>query len=300
MIPRRFPVTSLIPVLLLPLVFLSCGSPDALLVADPYLTEASGPPDSFRTRVRESGRGAGIPLRLVELPAGGSPFNEVRRLIEERSPGTVVLGPLFTTLAGELAASYPETDFILAGSYLRKLSAQAEGAGNLVVVSFDRTAAYREAGKRFAETLTAEDGSGPGAALFYTGTEERRRELAAFLEGYRQYGSDDALILREVTGLRQRDAVAAAVQEAQAQDAGLYFLSLSSLNPFAFELLERGTSLVITERHPEGGLFGRRLLASIQDDFFRALAEGFTRYRRGERGMFTVDSTLEPRSGLRG
>jgi hypothetical protein len=296
MVPRGFPVRSLF-LAILPLAFLSCGSPDALLLADPYLIEASGPPAAFRTGIRETGRAAGVSLGLVELPAGDSPFDEVRRLVDDRSPGTVVLGPLFTTLAGELAESYPETDFILAGSYLREFPSQAEPAGNLIVVSFDRTAAYREAGTLFAETLAAE--GGPGAVLFFTGTEERRREFAAFLEAYRRNGSDDALILREVTGLRQREEVSAAVKEAQAQNAGLFFLSLSTLNSSAFELLEQGTSLVITERYPGNGPLGRRLLASIHDDFFRALEEGLSRYRRGERGLFTVESTLSSGSGPR-
>lgn len=146
----------------------SCGRL-VVLAADPWWgAVAAGSPAPARAVALAALRAGFLP---AFLPVGDR--QDAAEVLEadmaRRRAAAVLVGPPLAVDAGRLAARHPDVTFVLAGA-----TAGDDGIGNTVQLVFDRSAAFRDAGRLAA-------GRGPTAILEAPG--RPRSETEAFVAG---------------------------------------------------------------------------------------------------------------------
>ena len=247
------------------LSLLGCAGPDILVIRDQYW-KAVGFDSKTEEKILERTKKLGKSIGYVDLdyPANTA---DILTVISHEDPQVVLLSPLFSQFAEQVAEQQKQHRFVAFGL----------GAGgtvtheNLTAIALTRIDAYRRAGALCRQYLEYPGNDGMRvAALFYSGGAERAAEREAFEESIGEEYSGRVSI-QAFPRLNEIREVNDYLSGLAGQAIGIFVVSMSGLNRDAISsIVARYQSLIITERLTGTGRvlpYQDRVLASIDEDW---------------------------------
>ena len=266
-----------------------CGHPDLLIVRDQYWTVADFNDEvekNIETAVESHGDTVGY--ADIDYPADQS---EIALVISKEDPAVVLLSPLYSQFAEELAGKIIN----------RQIVAFSFGSGgatkmmNLTRLRVDRRAAYLRAGDFCRRYLQSPGNEEKGVAgIFYSGGNERTSERNAFVEGIGE-GLADRFFLKTFPRLDGIGEVNDYLSGLAERNIGVFFVSMSGLNRNVVSgIVNRFPSLIVSERI--GGEFYAdmpyvdRILATVEEGWSRIFEENLS----NAGSEIVIDASLLP------
>lgn len=200
----------------------------------------------------------------------------IKTVVEAAEVELVILSPLLSWSVSDIAEQYPDKYFVAFG-FSNKRYAEDQDLPNTILLLSDRNDAYFEAGSLCGSYVSREieaDSPEPVlVALFYTGSEERKKEKRSFLAGFSDAGTSDAIILKDFAQIDNNRAVALFIRELDLNDkTPIFFSSLSSLNRDAISaIVSKSDAFIITENRRASGVYSDQIIASIEDEIAAAI-----------------------------
>jgi basic membrane lipoprotein Med (substrate-binding protein (PBP1-ABC) superfamily) len=182
----------------------------------------------------------------------------------------VIVGPLASFQWPQLAGSFPGTRFILVDA-----PPPAGGAPkNTVFLTFDRTEAFRGAGRAAAEAVrsTARAGepvSSLGARIGVLAAERSGLlpgEAEAFAVGAAEVLGGARPAGRTLAASPDPEAVRAAVNQMRSEGVTVFLLGLGERDPVGLEALREGGGAAVVSDWQESGALPAQVLASVEED----------------------------------
>lgn len=287
---------------LLLFLFLSCSlfPPDIVLFCDPYAELIYFRAKENRQKVYEAVKSKGKRLHLVFFDQFSEPEarDKVETFLEKRSSSSIVMTPLTAAVLSGIESDYPSRFFYYIDySPLKDDNKPAtdNGAGhssNVIQVDVLREESYRKAGELFG-AYTRGENDGRAAALFYTGTGERRTESEAFQQGFSAVGDASDLFYGEIEDLRHSKEALQFLDELETRDVRFLFLSLSELNPVCVDHLLTKDILIATEDAEPTNAYSERILFSIETDYAEIMSVIAQSENHRETGVLPVRSVIK-------
>ena len=260
-------------------------SPGTLFVTDPYADALVQYSVEERREIRTLLDDAPQPDQYLALEPEENPATVLQDRLNPQPPDLVFVTAYLEDTAAAVAPAFSDTRFVILGSGTGAIdavsseeisqpraatSAQEASGSNLIPVRFDRSAAMARAGELTAEHAMDGDPALEVMLFALVDTAERRREVDAFVRGFRERVSAAqgavALEVRRFEDVPSRDAVRSAFREASSR-YGIFAVFLGTGSPYAVE-----------QAIGTGKLFGSENLG-----LFEPLQE---------RMLFTVDTRL--------
>lgn len=175
-------------IICLSVVFLSCGKKEILFIHDQYYPYLFENPDSWEKDLKRTASGKGFSLEFLQIDVGGN-LPEIDIHIENSSKGFIMTSPIFSS----------KIKYHLQNNQNGKIFLDLDPTGNAlnsshIILPCPRDAIFHRAG-----IITGEKANALGsdaAGFFLTDSAERRNEMNSFLEGFRT-ASKSRLITKE-------------------------------------------------------------------------------------------------------
>jgi len=271
-----------------------CADPDILIVRDQYWKALEFGSDSEEHMLQISEEsGVRVAYADIEFPSDTESINGE---ILHSDPKVVVLSPLFSRHAGELAAMDTARRVVAFGIGSGDLSLQE----NLTVMVSDRENAYLQAGmlcRYYLDSAGSENKS--IGALFYSGGSERASERQSFVKGV---GGEDAdhVFIRSFPRQDSINEVNSFLSSLNEESAGIIFVSMAGLNHEAItSILTKSQAFIISEQiesrdgpYPYEG----RVIASIEQNWVNFFSFDLSSYGP----EILVEASLEPGPAVSG
>jgi hypothetical protein len=255
--------------IILSLILTGCSAPETIVIVDPFWKALIDVPedDWFTSIINQLP--SREPVEWIEIENRLDAYSEINGIIANKSPITVVMGPLFLEETIELAQTFPEIDFF-------SLEAgPEEETDNVYSVVFNREDAFADAGTEAGEYINnyfQETGNESRCAvLYFRSTDERSREMESFRQGFIGIADESNLILKSKRVTTNREDLRKDISEMLVQDVKLFVFALSKLNPFCLEFIADKQVKVITEGWSSSGIITESVLFSIESDIMDAI-----------------------------
>ena len=211
----------------------------------------------------------------IQVIAGSqSAMDRVVRAAGSVGRGAVVVGPLLSYEWGGYVTRFPHVRFIL-------LADVTESAvpPNVTLLTFDRRAAFHEAGARAAEEAAA--AGGHLALLTSAASDITEEELAAFRDGAKATAAAVAPDTRELPATADRASVQSAVGDLRRAGVSVVLIGLGSADPWALDALKAvGGSAVLADWQASGA-DPQQVLLSVEEDIPAGIARALHEASRG-------------------
>jgi hypothetical protein len=237
---------------------------------------------------------AGVAARRGYVPRfdiGTGAIDPVKTLVttaSSRRYAVVVVGPLLSFDWSVYVSSLPRTRFIL-------LDAPApvhDAPANAVFLTFDRTAALRQAGQAAAEYVRARLGSSGGLAqgsdlgpriAVLTSDESglTAAEVDSFTSGAAGALDGSAPVSRQLAAAADRTAIGSAIEQMKRAGALVFLLGLGEHDALALEALRDKGGMAIVSDWQASGAFPDQVLASVEDDVPGGITRAMDALRAG-------------------
>lgn len=277
-----------IPVALFALVLGGCWNGRVLFSFErPFWSSLGDEPRLKATLAGEAARRGYAP----RFDIGAGAIDPLKTLVAAASSGrysVVVIGPLMSFDWASYVPSLPRTRFIL----LDAPAPMRDPPANAVFLTFDRTAAFREAGRAAAESVRARLRSSNGAAQ---GAEPGPRiavlrsddsgltdaEVDAFMSGAADAPDGSTPATRQLAAAPDRAAISAAIQQMQRAGALVFLLGLGERDAMALEALrDNGGTAVVSDWQASRAL-PDQVLASVEEDVPGGITRAMDALRAG-------------------
>jgi hypothetical protein len=156
-----------------------------------------------------------------------------------------------------------------------------EVPSNVVILSFDRIAAFRSAGRRAA--AAARSAGGKVGVLTSMASDISDAETAAFLEGVSSTGGPVAPDIGSLPAAPDRAAVQSAVGELRRGGAQVILLGLGSLDPWALEVMMGAGGRAVLADWKVSGAYPGVVLLSVEEDVPGGIVRAFRALSHGEK-----------------
>ena len=229
-------------------------------------------------------------LALASLPKGyiprvlvvGAPAGLSKTVAGGRF-GTVVVGPLISLEAFELARAFPRTRFLLVG-----VSPGAEAPPNAAVLVFTRADAFRAAGYAAGQSVLGEAGGAgaPGArigVLAAAGTDAAARDRDAFAGGVSDALGGALPVAREIDAPIDRAKAKAAVEQMRKDGVEIVLLRLGAADPWCLEAMKEAGGCAVVSDWASSRAYPAQVFLSVEDDLIGGIARFLDRAARGNR-----------------
>ena len=249
-----------------------CGSgrpQDAYLLAvEPsfWYAATDAYPD-LEEMVRDTVLGDGRRLR-VALVDSEQPLEVLRELLADGRYAGVVLPPLLSLQAAELAAAHPQMRFVA----LTWTEDAATMAGNVTSVSFERTAAFERSGRLLAAYLDRHPDARVGVLATSGPIESANR--VAFRDGLAAAGASNRLIERTLNRPEDSSDLKRSLDALQRADVQVVYLEVGALTGAALESLAADSRLAIVRNWGTRAGFAETVLVSVNDHPLTAIVAG--------------------------
>ncbi len=230
----------------------------------------------MRARLAAGALTHGFLPRIVVIPAAQSPLDQLVHAAGTVHRGAVVVGPLLSYEWGSFAARFPVVRFILIGDI-----PPAAVPPNVVVLSYDRTAAFRSAGMRAARV--ARSAGGHVAVLTSGASDLGESETAAFVEGATSGGEQETPVVLSLPALPERAAVQSAVGDLRGAGAEVILLGLGSLDAWALEVMKGTGGHAVLADWKSSGAFPGVVLLSVEEDVPGGVARALRALSHGQK-----------------
>ena len=245
---------------------------------DTYLVAVEAPfwravteayPD-LETAMRAAVLADGRRLGIVQL-GSEQPLDALRARLGRARHAGVVLTPLLSLQADELAAAHPELRIVVL-TWAGAATAPAAGAANVTSVSFSRTTALTRAGRLLAAYIAQQPEGKIG--ILATGGRVERAHVAAFRGGVTSGGGAARLTERRLDRSADGGSLKRSLDALQRSAVRVVFLEVGPLTGAALEALARdGTFAMVRDWGYRSG-FEETVLLSVNDHPMPALRAG--------------------------
>lgn len=219
--------------------------------------------EAMRATVLDDGRR----LRVAHVPTE-QPLEALQELLASDRYAGVVLPPLLSLQAGELAASHPQIRFVA----LTWSEDAATVAGNVTSVSFRRSAAFERCGRLLAAYL--EDYPDAKVGVIATNGPVESANRAAFRGGLAARGASNRLIEWTLSRPGDRAGLRRSLNALRRADVRVVYLETGSLTGTALESLASDGYFAIVRNWGTRAGFAEAVLISINDHPLTAILAG--------------------------
>jgi len=228
----------------------------------------------------------------------------VSALLSEEAVGgysVVIVGPLLSLQWAQFVPSVPRTTFVL----VDVAAPPGEAPSNAVFLTFDRTEAFRDAGRAAAQSVRGAAPTGTPVSdlgsqiggLVAERTGLTPAESEAFAAGVAEVLGGARPAVRSLPLLPDPQAVRAAIEKARSEGVAVFLLGLGERDPVGLQALhDFGGSAVVSDWQGSGP-FADQVLVSVDEDVPGGIAQALTAARSG---ASTVAGPVRLVRGVRG
>ena len=240
-----------------------------------YLVSNSGFPEQLRSTITS----LGYRLKVVSTTSANN-ADTWEALSLDRNH-LVLLSPFATHVAPVMAEHFPATLFLV-------LNAPASPSRteffppNLATLTFNKTDTYHQAGRIMGKLLSAQNQAPPGnpgsvpekcGILYLSLSEQTRREVRAFREGFREENAPAFLLETEIADPDDRVKIKKKIGDMRAKGVTYFFIKMYTLTGYCLEILQSERELAILDDWSRSGAYEKRILFSVEEDYLGAIEE---------------------------
>jgi len=243
-----------------------------------YLASNNG----FSERLRSSITSHGYKLKVVRTSSADN-ADSWEALFLDRNR-LVLLSPFAMPVASVMAEHFPSTLFLVLNAPVSP-SRTESFPPNLAALTFDKTDAFHKAGRIMGKLLSAQNKASPGnpgsapkkcGILYLPLSEQTRREVRAFREGFTEENAPVFLLETEITDPDDRVKIKKKIADMRAKGAAYFLVKMYTLTGYCLEILQSEKESVILDDWSRSGAYEKRILFSVEEDYFGAI-EGLLR-----------------------
>jgi hypothetical protein len=222
--------------------------------------------------------------RIDVSPAGTEPL---ARLLGNMSTGSytcVIVGPLLSFQWAEFVRRFPDTWFVL----IDAPAPPGEVPPNAVFLTFDRTAAFRDAGRAAGASVRArfgaEDTSQLGARIAILASDQSdlsAPEVDAFTRGAADALDGGRPAARSLPAASDKTAIKAAVDQMRRGGAEIFLLGLGENDPVGLEAVRDAGGSAVVADWQSSGAFADQVLFAVEDDMPGGITRALDSLRSG-------------------
>ncbi len=257
-----------LPLLLLcPFLLAGCWNGRVLYSFERPFRASLGDETAVRTALTRIALTRGFMPRMDPGSLSPDPLDALTKEVATRRYGVVVVGPLLSFEWMSFVAKYPKTRFILIDAPVPS----EDPPGNAIFLSFDRTAAFRGAGRAAGRSVRARHhgAADPGSrivALVGASTGLPAEEVEAFSDGVAETLGGSRPLIRAFARPVEKEAVKSMVQQQVQAGAEMFLLGLGELDPWGLAVIrDAGASAVVADWAMSGTLASNVFL-SVEED----------------------------------
>lgn len=236
----------------------SCTGERILFITDTYFYFTSVSGQIGESGIKKIGASQHKKIDFFMLDPTAEIAKQLASLPGAKTPERILLSPLASVYLDDLRRVFPEIPvFSMAPQ-------DGSGKNRTAIISYDRTDAFREAGRLAGDLVKragAEDPAGEktgadlqATAIFYTGTEKRVLEKSAFLETFLPSVPRESWYEYTFDSLDSFSVLDSVVSEISVKNPAVLIIFASSFNSDLFVRLSAETrTILVTE---DGLLFG--------------------------------------------
>jgi hypothetical protein len=223
-----------------------------VLAADPWWSAVSAGSPVLARQVALAALRRGYLPSFVAVPVREDAGERLLAALSRGRPAAAVLGPPLSFAAREYATRFPKVTFVLVGG-----PGADDGIDNTVQLTFDRTAAFREAGALAAA-------AGPVAVLSADGRSER--ETDAFTEGVSGVAGAPAPVVRPLPQTPDVGSLQSVVAELREAGIAVFLYRPTGSGAGFLDVLAAAGGSAVVEDWAASRPRSQQVLASIEED----------------------------------
>ena len=207
--------------------------------------------------------------RIDVEPVSPDPVSALAGKIAPRGYAAVIVGPLLSFEWEGFATKFPRTKFVLIDAPVPSRDAPA----NAVFLTFDRTGAFRDAGRaagtKVQTKFGAVDASGLGpriAVLTSVDSDLSPGEVDSFTRGVAEALDGGRPESRLLPAPADAGAISAAVDQLRRAGVETFLLGLGERNPAGLEALRGAGGAAVLADWRASGAFSAQVLLSVEED----------------------------------
>jgi hypothetical protein len=184
-------------------------------------------------------------------------------ILKDGTESIVILSPFMNNM--EIPEQYPETLFITFGDTI-----ETDLPDNLLTVVFDRTEAYRKAGKYIAELVLNSDihQKGVKIGIIYSNiSKQTENEVDAFKHGITETADESIILEREILNIADHAVIRSAVEEMRNNGAFYFLFKLFQSNLYCLESIENLGGYAVVEDWRSSKISEEHVILSVEEDY---------------------------------
>ena len=248
---------------------------DAYLVAleEPFWRAVSEAYPELEADMRASVLEGGQRLSIAHLGAE-QPLEALQARLAKARPAGVVLTPLLSLQADEVAAAHPDLPIVVLtwSGAAAAGAAEPEAGPNVTSVSFARTEALNRAGRLLAAYIADQPEGRIG--VLATGGSVARAHVAAFRGGVTNAGAGARLTERRLDRSADNAALQRSLDALQRSAVRVVFLEVGALTGAALEALARDGTFAMVRNWGYRPGFEQTVLMTVDDPPLQAMRAG--------------------------
>lgn len=275
---------------LIPLVLLltGCWNGLALFSFEQPFWSSLGDDSRLKITLAVDAAGRGYLPRVRTFEGTPDPSAALAGAVTTGRYAVVIVGPLLSLDWQSYVPRFPQTRFVLVAA-----PAPVTGApSNAVFLTFDRTPAFREAGRAAAQWVGGRrEASGtfaPAAApaerigvLTSDDSGLSASETDAFMSGVADSRIGGTPTKRVLSPPLDRNSVRTAIDQMRGAGASVFLLGLGEHDPLALEALRDGGGMAVVADWEASGAFPAQVLVSVEEDVRGGIARAWDALRAG-------------------
>jgi len=228
---------------------------------------------------------------LPRIDVGAGTPDPLEALVSTVSSGryaVVIVGPLLSFDWASYVSRFPRTRFVLIDAPVPA----RDSPSNALFLTFDRAAAFRDAGRAAAESvrgrLSASDLAEPRSALgsrigVLTSDDSGLSvsEIDAFMRGVADSLDGGKPVLQTLPAPPDRNSIRTAIDQMRRAGAEVFLFGLGEHDPLALEALRDGGGSAVVADWEASGAFAAQVLGSVEEDVPGGIMRAWDALRAG-------------------
>jgi hypothetical protein len=275
---------TLLPVVLCAALLTACWNGRILFSFEQPFWSSIGGESRLGAALAAAAAGHGYFPRIDVEPAGPDPVAALSGKFASRGYAAVIVGPLLSFEWERFVAKFPGTKFVLIDAPVPARDAPP----NAVFLTFDRTGAFRDAGRAAGAEVRTKFGAidasrlGPRiAVLTSVDSDISAAEVDAFTRGVADSLDGGRPEARFLTAPVDTGVVTAAVSQMRRAGADIFLLGLGEHDPSGLQALRDAGGSAVLGDWLVSGAFREQVLLSVEEDVPGGIALALDGLRTG-------------------
>ena len=240
-----------------------CGVRRLLYSWEPPFWSSLGDPGTLRCALSAAALMAGYVPR-IDVTASTEPLSALSALLSSGAYPVAVVGPLLSLQWADFVGRFPRTRFVLVDAPLPDNGVPP----NAVFLTFDRTAAFREAGRAAGAAVTPAGAASEGLTGILTceGSGLLPEEADAFARGVAEREAGELPLEQTLPASPDPRDIRAAVSRLRDQGVSVFLLGLGGRDPDGLEAVRDAGGRAVVSDWQSSGELPETVLASVEED----------------------------------